>query len=242
MSIKIKSFAKPFWFTITLIVLLTFGQVVADLLLPNFMADIIDQGIAKGDTDFIFRTGGIMLLISLAGIACAMIAGYLASQTALGMARNLRRALFDHITHFSLGEFDKIGTSSLITRTTNDVQQIQSTTFTMLRMMLRAPVMCIGGVVMALQKDAQLSLLLLAILPVIAGLVYLVTMKAVPLFRSIQKKLDQLNLILRENLMGIRIIRAFSRLGFEKKKFAEANEDLTKTSVRVNRIMAILNP
>ena len=239
---QIKSFAKPFWPAITFIILLTFGQVGADLLLPNFMASIIDNGIAQGDTDHILNTGGIMLLVSLVGIACAVTANYLASRTALGIARNLRKSLFHHITQFSLSEFDQIGTSSLITRTTNDVQQIQSTTFSMLRMMLRAPVMCIGGVIMALQKDRDLSLLLLAILPFSAGLIYYITVKAVPLFRVIQKKLDQLNLILRENLVGIRIIRAFSRLGFEKKKFAAANEDLTQTTIRANRIMAVLNP
>jgi len=221
---------------------LTFGQVIADLLLPNFMANIVDKGIAHGDTRLIIRTGGIMLGVSFIGIICAMSGSFLASRIALSISRDLRKSLFSHITKFSLGEFDQIGTSSLITRTTNDVQQIQTTTFTMLRMMLRAPVMCIGGVIMAIQKDSELSLLLLAILPVVSGIIYLVTTKAVPLFREMQKKLDSLNLILRENLIGIRIIRAFSRLGFERNKFAKANDDLTQTFVRVNRIMAVLNP
>lgn len=239
---NIRDFIKPFGVTIFFIILLTFGQVIADLLLPNFMADIVDNGIAKGDTSTILQSGGQMLIVSLVGISCAVLAGYLAARTALGISRNLRKAIFHHITQFSLAEFDQIGTSSLITRTTNDVQQIQSTTFMMLRMMMRAPLMCVGGVIMALQKDGELSLLLLGILPFIAGLIYLVIVKALPLFRSIQKKLDNLNLIIRENLVGIRIIRAFSRLGFEKKKFAEVNDDLTETSIRVNRVMAILNP
>jgi len=239
---KIRSFVKPFWFTITCIIIFTFGQVIADLLLPNYMADIVDKGIAQNDTALILRMGGIMLGVSLGGMICSAIAGFLAARTSLGIARNLRKAIFEHITQFSLSEFDRIGTASLITRTTNDVQQIQTTTFTMLRMMLRAPTICIGGIVMAIQKNVELSLLLLAMLPFIAGLIYLVTAKAVPLFRVIQQKLDALNLILRENLTGIRIIRAFSRLGFERKKFSAANDDLTLTSVRANRIMAFLNP
>lgn len=241
-TMKIRSFAKPFWPYILLLIVFTFIQVMADLLLPNLMAEIVDEGVAKGKTEIILRIGGTMLLIALGGILFGAGASFLASRTSLSIGRNLRRALFAHITSFSLGEFDQMSTSSLITRTTNDVQQIQSFTFTMLRMMLRAPLMCIGGIIMAVQKDGNLSLLLLGILPIIAGLIFLVTRLAVPLFRQIQQKLDRLNLILRENLVGIRIIRAFSRLGFEKKKFAQANTDLTTTSIRVNRIMAVLNP
>jgi ATP-binding cassette subfamily B protein len=190
----------------------------------------------------ILRTGGIMLVIAFIGIACAMAAGFFASRTALSVGRDLRKSIFNHVTRFSLAEFDKVGTSSLITRTTNDIQQIQQTTFMVLRMMMRAPIMCIGGIIMAVQKDGNLSLLLLAILPFIGGVIYLIMVKAVPLFRVVQKKIDRLNLVLRENLVGIRIIRAFSRLGFERKRFEAANEDLTHTSISANRIMAFLNP
>ncbi len=238
----ITKYLKPYLLCIIFIVLLTFGQVIADLLLPNFMAHIVDDGIAKSNTDLIFHKGGIMLLIALAGVCCAVVAGYLASRSALGMGRNLRTALFSHISKYSLAEFDKLGTSSLITRTTNDVQQIQTTTFMILRMMLRAPIMCIGGIIMAVGKDKDLSLLLLGILPFIALIIFIVMKKAVPLFRTIQKKVDHLNLVLRENLVGIRIVRAFSRVGYEKRRFAAANADLTDTSIRVNRLMAILNP
>lgn len=238
----IRNYIKPFQFTILIIVFLTFGQVIADLLLPNYMADIVDHGIATGNTSLILNRGGIMLLVALGGISCAVGAGYLASRVALGMSRDLRKALFNHISRYSLDEFDKMGTSSLITRTTNDVQQIQQTTFMVLRMMMRAPVMCIGAAFMAIRKDGELSLLLLAILPIVGGLIYFVMLKAVPLFRVVQKKIDRLNLVLRENLVGIRIIRAFSRLGFEKKRFRAANKDLTNTSIKANRLMAILNP
>lgn len=239
---QIKSFIRPYWITIIFIIALTFGQVIADLVLPNYMADIVDHGIAKGNTSFIFNSGLTMLFIALAGIACAVGAGYFASRVALGVSRDLRRATFKHVSGFSLAEFDRIGTSSLITRTTNDIQQIQQTTFMVLRMMMRAPLMCIGGIIMAVRKDGELSLLLLAFLPVIVGLIFLIMKRAIPLFRAVQKKIDQLNLVLRETLVGIRVIRAFSRIGFEKKKFAAANEDLTDTSIRANRMMAILNP
>lgn len=238
----IRDYIKPFRFTILIIAILTFGQVIADLLLPNYMADIVDQGIALGDTSVILNRGGIMLLVALVGICCSVSAGYFASRTALRVARNLRKALFNHVTRFSLDEFDQLGTSSLITRTTNDVQQIQQTTFMVLRMMMRAPIMCMGAALMAIRKDGELSLLLLAILPFVGGIIWLLLAKAVPLFRIVQKKIDQLNLVLRENLVGIRIIRAFSRLGFEKKRFRAANEDLVNTSIKANRLMAILNP
>ena len=239
---QIKNFIKPFRSTILFIIVLTFGQVIADLTLPNYMADIVDHGIAKGNTPFILHSGLIMLIIAVGGIICAISAGYLASRVALGVSRDLRQALFQYVSGFSLAGFNKIGTSSLITRTTNDVQQIQQTTFMVLRMMMRAPLMCIGGVIMAIRKDGDLSLLLLAFLPVIVGLTLLIMKKAIPLFRAVQQKIDRLNLVLRETLIGIRVIRAFSRIGFEKKKFAAANDDLTDTSIYANRLMAILNP
>lgn len=239
---QIKSFIKPYWITIVFIAALTFGQVIADLVLPNYMAEIVDHGIAKGNTSFIFNSGGTMLVIAFAGIVCAVSAGYFASRVALRVSRDLRKAIFRHVSDFSLAEFDRIGTSSLITRTTNDIQQIQQTTFMVLRMMMRAPLMCIGGIIMAIRKDGELSLLLLAFLPVIVGLILVIMRKAIPLFRAVQQKIDRLNLVLRETLIGIRVIRAFSRIGFEKKKFEAANEDLTDTSIRANRMMAVLNP
>lgn len=239
---QIIKYLKSFSLPISLIVLLTFGQAIADLSLPNFMARIVDEGIAKQNSAFILHSGGIMLLVSLAGITCAVTAGYLASRVALGLGKNLRNKLFGHVTGYSLAEFDRFGTSSLITRTTNDVQQIQNTTFMMLRMMLRAPLMCIGGIIMAVGKDGSLALILLAILPVIITVILVVSRKAIPIFRLMQKRLDQLNLVLRESLVGIRIIRAFSRVGYERRRFGRANNDLTQVSIRVNRLMAIMNP
>ncbi|MDR0427431.1 MAG: ABC transporter ATP-binding protein/permease [Dysgonamonadaceae bacterium] len=239
---QIREFFKPFFGTVFIIVILTFGQVIADLLLPDYMAKIVDDGIAKGNFPFIVRSGLIMLGIAFVGIICAISAGYFASRIALKVSCNMRESLFRHSLNFSLSEFEQIGTSSLITRTTQDVQQIQQTTFIVLRMMMRAPLMCVGGIIMAARKDDDLSMMYLISLPLMFGLVYFIMLKAIPLFRSVQRKIDQLNLVLRETLVGIRIIRAFSRIGFEKKKFASANDDLTETSIQANRMMAILNP
>jgi len=238
----IRTFFKPFIALIIITVTLTFVQVIADLSLPNYMAHIVNEGITKHDIPLILRMGGIMLLIALGGIACAISAGFLASRIALGIGKNIRNALFTKVINFSLPDFNQTGTSSLITRTTNDVMQIQNITFMLLRMLLRSPLMCIGAIIMAINKDKGLSILLLSILPVLILVILLVNKKALPLFRSIQKKIDRINLVLRENLVGIRIIRAFSRVGFEKRRFAEANSDLAMTATRVGRLMAVLDP
>jgi len=238
----IRKFFKPFIALIIITVTLTFVQVIADLSLPNYMARIINEGITKQDIPFILRMGGIMLIIAFGGISCAISAGFLASRIALGIGKNIRNALFSKVVYFSLSEFDRVGTASLITRTTNDVMQIQNTTFMMLRMLLRSPLMCVGAVFMAINKDKGLSIILLSILPVIILVILFVSKKAMPLFRSIQKKVDTINLVLRENLVGIRVIRAFSRVGYEKRRFAEANRDLAWTATRVGRLMAVLEP
>ena len=238
----IRDYFKPFITLIIISVTFTFVQVITDLSLPNYMAHIVNEGITKHDIPFILRMGGIMLIIALGGIVCAISAGFLSSRIALGIGKNLRNALFSKVIYFSLPEYDRIGTSSLITRTTNDVMQIQNATFMMLRMLLRSPLMCIGAVFMAINKDKGLSIILLSILPVVILVILLVSKKAMPLFRSIQEKIDRINLVLRENLVGIRIVRAFSRVGYEKRRFAEANSDLAMTATRVGRLMAILDP
>ena len=238
----VRSFFKPFTVLIIITVALTFVQVIADLSLPNYMAHIVNDGITKHDIPFILRMGGIMLIIALGGISCAISAGFLASRIALGIGKNIRIALFSRTIYFSLSDFDRVGVSSLITRTTNDVTQIQNTTFMMLRMLLRSPLMCIGAVIMAVSKDKALSIILLLILPAMIVFIFLISKKAMPFFRSIQKKIDAINLVLRENLVGIRIIRAFSRVSYEKRRFAKAAGDLAMTATRVGRLMAVLDP
>ena len=240
--IKLFRYLKPYTVSIIAVVALTFVQTLSNLYLPTLMSDIVDTGIVKGDTRYIIQIGGLMLLIVAGGGVCAIIAGYLAAQTAMGFGRILRGMLFAHVERFSLHEFDQIGTASLITRTTNDVTQIQMVTFMMLRLFLVAPLMCIGGIVMAVSKEPGLSWILVVALPVLILAIWLVAGRSVPLFKVIQVKLDKLNRVLREGLTGIRVIRAFNRIEHEKERFLEANEDLTRTTIRVNKIMAGLMP
>ncbi|MCL1973983.1 MAG: ABC transporter ATP-binding protein/permease [Bacteroidetes bacterium] len=235
-------YLKPFRFFILLTLTLLFVQVVTDLLLPAFMARIVNQGIALHDTSVIFRYGLRMLGVALGGIACSVIGGFFASRTATGFGRELRSGLFTHISHFALEEFNRLGTSSLITRTTNDVQQVQFTVFMAQRVMMRSPLIFVGAIVMAVHTDRHLSLMLLAFLPIVVFLVFFISKRSLPLFRSMQKKIDALNLVLREHLSGIRIIRAFSRVGYEKRRFAAANRQLMEHALRANRLLALLGP
>jgi len=235
-------YLRRYIFFILLTIVLLLWQVVTDLLLPVYMAHIINKGIAQNEPSVIFSYGIRMLLVALCGIMCAVIGGFFASKTAVGFGKNLRTDLFQHISYYSLAEFDRFGTSSLITRITNDVQQVQFTVFMSLRIMMRSPVMFAGAIVMAIHTDKHLSLILLAFLPLVILLIFIVSKKALPIFRTIQQKIDSLNLVLRENLIGMRVIRAFSRVGYEKRRFAAANKALTETSLHVNRLMAILGP
>jgi ATP-binding cassette subfamily B protein len=218
-----------------------FLQAFSEIYLPTLMADIVDTGVINGDVAYIIRIGGWMLLIAVIGMISAIFGSYWAAKVATGFGRDLRTKVFTKVESFSLEEFDEKGTASLITRTTNDITQIQQLVV-MLRLFLRAPMLCIGSIIMAVSKDAKLSLLLVVILLILTLLIVLLSKKSMPLFKSMQIKLDQLNLVLRENLTGIRVIRAFNRDNYEKKRFHEANLDLTETAIKVNKLMAILMP
>lgn len=221
---------------------LVFLQTLSDLYLPTLMSDIVDKGIMKGDTNYIMRVGGFMLLIAAGGTICAVIASYLSSRTAMGFGKILRSTVFNQVESFSLHEFDKLGTSTLITRTTNDITQVQMVTMMIMRMMVSAPMMAIGGIIMALSKDRSLTWILVVALPVLTGVIFIIARKGMPLFRQMQVKIDRINLVLRENLTGIRVIRAFNRNEYEKERFENANADLTNNYIKVNRIMAFLMP
>ncbi len=175
-------------------------------------------------------------------MACSIVAAWLSARIGMGFGRDLRRKVFAHVEGFSLHEFDRIGTPSLITRTTNDITQVQMFTMMMMRMMVMAPIMAVGGVIMAVQKDAKLTWVLVVVIPVIAAIISLTATRALPLFRAIQAKIDRINLVLREGLTGVRVIRAFNRIDHEKARFDEANLDLTATSIRVNKLMALMMP
>lgn len=227
---------------IVAVTLLIFGQSMADLFLPTLMADIIDNGVVKGNIPYIWQIGGWMLLISALGAVASITASYYSSKAAMGLGRDLRGRVFKHVEKFSLQEFDQVGTASLITRTTNDITQIQQVVMMMLRMVISAPIMLVGGLIMAISQDAKLSLVIVGAMPFLAGSIILIFKKAMPLFQEVQKRLDRLNLVLRENLTGIRVIRAFNRETEEKARLQGANRDLTDVSIRVNKIMAFMMP
>jgi ATP-binding cassette, subfamily B, multidrug efflux pump len=235
-------YLKPFRGAVALVLALVFLQSLANLYLPTLMADIVDKGIVTGDTDYIVRVGGLMLLITLGGTICAVIASFFAARSAVGFGRLVRGKLFAHVESFSLHEFDTVGTASLITRTTNDTNQVQQVLVLMLNVLVSAPLLAIGGVILAIAQDATLAWVLVVAIPILVLAIYLIMSRAIPLFRIIQVKLDRLNLILDEGLTGVRVIRAFDRTDHERRRFDTANSDLTETAITVNRIVATLFP
>ncbi len=237
-----RQYAKPYLFTVIVVSGLVFLEVMATLRLPDLMSRIVDEGIARGNLGLIWRVGALMLAVALGGVVCSIAGNYLASRASGKFGRDVRLAVFRRVGEFSPREFDQFGAASLITRTTNDVQQIQHMFRMSMRMAMRAPLMAVGGVLMVVRKDAQLAMILLGLIPVMAALVALVMSKGVPLFKSLQEKLDRLNQVVREQLMGVRVIRAFNRGEDERARFAKANRDLTATALRVSRIMITLMP
>lgn len=217
-------------------------EAIFELIVPLVMASIIDVGIKGRDVGYVLKMGGLMIALGAVGLICALICQYFASIASQGFGTTLRNRLFMHINRFSHAEVDRFGTPSLITRLTNDVNQLQYAVAMLIRLVVRAPFLAIGAVVMAVSIDWKLSVILLIAMPVIVLVLYLVMSRTVPLYRTIQKKLDRISLISRENLSGVRVIRAFSKQQSEKKRFADASEDLADTSVRVGKISALLNP
>lgn len=256
--LKLFRFLKQYSLQIVAIVLLIFTQVLANLYLPTLMADIVDKGIVQKDAlqtisffgfsgsyqgvDYILRTGGIMLLISAGGAICSVISTFLSSRTAVGFGRIIRNKLFTKVEGFSLHEFDKVGTATLITRTTNDVTQIQAVTVMIFSIMLFAPLTALGGIFMALKEDTSLTWIFAVVIPLLGVIIGLTLKHAMPLFKLMQAKIDKLNLVLREGLTGIRVIRAFNRVDTEKVRFDDASIDLMENAIKVNKIMAFLMP
>ncbi|AIQ65980.1 multidrug ABC transporter ATP-binding protein [Paenibacillus stellifer] len=240
--IKLFRQLKPYWLPITAILLLVFLQSMGDLYLPTLMSDIVDKGIVQGDRSYIWQIGGFMLLVAGGGAICSIVASFLSARVSVGFGQRIRSRVFNHVENFTLTEFDKLGTASLITRTTNDITQVQTVLTMMLRMMVGAPMMMIGGLIMAVSEDAKLSLIFVVVVPVLVLAIASVGMRGLPLFKAIQVKLDKLNLVLREHLVGIRVIRSFNRTEHENRRFTAANRDLTDTAIKVNKIMALLMP
>lgn len=240
--LKLFKHLKPYAGFVAAVLLLLFLQTMAELYLPTLMSDIVDKGIYNGDTNYIMKIGGYMLLVAAGSGICTILASFLSSKTASALGRDIRRMIFRKGESFSLNEFDKVGTSSMITRTTNDITQVQQVTVMMMRFMISAPIMAIGGFIMAMSKDKKLTLVFAISVPVLVLVIFFVAKKAIPLFKVMQTKLDKINQVLRENLTGIRVIRAFNRIEDEKKRFNEASMDLTDTAIKVNKMMAFVMP
>lgn len=218
-------------------------EAIFELIVPLIMADVIDIGVNGGaGKPYIYRMGGIMILMGALGLCCALVCQYLASRASQGVGTVIRSDLFRHIGELSHAELDRFGTPSLITRVTNDVNQVQSAVAMLIRLVVRAPFLVIGAAVMAMTIDLKLSLVFLAVMPLVAAALYFIMFRSIPFYKVIQKKLDKISLITRESLTGARVIRAFSREKAEEERFAAANDDFAVTSMRVGRLSALLNP
>jgi ATP-binding cassette subfamily B multidrug efflux pump len=233
---------RPYRRPLAIVVALQLVQTLATLYLPTLNADIIDKGVVTGDTGYIMRTGGLMLAIALVQIVCAVVAVYFGARTAMAVGRDVRSAIFNRVQDFSAREVGRFGTPSLITRTTNDVQQVQMLALMTFTMMVSAPIMGIGGIVLALNQDVQLSSLLLVSVPVLGGLITLIITRMRSLFRLMQDRIDTINRILREQIGGVRVIRAFVRDRPEQERFAASNDELLAVSLGTGRLMALMFP
>ena len=240
--LKFARFLKQFKREVLIGPVFKLTEAVFELIVPLVMAQIIDVGIANGDRGYVLRMGGVMVLLGLVGLGCALICQYCAARASQGFGTVLRSEMFRHINTLSHGEIDQIGTPSLITRITNDVNQLQLAVAMLIRLVVRAPFLVIGATVMALLLDWKLACIFFVAGPLMALVLYLVMSRSIPFYRIIQKKLDRISLITRENLSGVRVIRAFSRQEKEKERFAQASEDQMSTSIAVGRISALLNP
>ena len=234
----LSEYLKPYWKYVLLVVLLLTFQAVMNLYLPNLNADIINNGVVKGDVDYIWKTGGLMLAATFLVIIVSVISTYFASKTAMSFGRDLRNAVFEKVLSFSQAELEKFGVPTLITRNTNDVYQMQMMVQIGLTMIVTAPIMAAGSIIMALRQDVVLSYSILIIVPLMGAVVGIMIWIATPLFRSVQKKIDRVNQVLREKLMGVRVIRAFVKDDYEARRFDQANKDLMQTTLKVNRLMA----
>ncbi|MEV4785021.1 ABC transporter ATP-binding protein [Streptomyces tuirus] len=238
----LRTYLRPYKRPITLLVLLQFLQTCATLYLPTLNADIIDQGVVNGDTGYILGYGGLMIGISLVQVVCNIGAVYYGARTASALGRDLRASVFDRVQSFSAREVGHFGAPSLITRTTNDVQQVQMLALMTFTLLVSAPIMCVGGIVLALGLDVPLSGVLVAVVPVLGICVTLIVRRLRPLFRSMQERLDSVNRVLREQITGNRVIRAFVRDEYEQQRFRKANTDLTDFALGTGNLLALMFP
>lgn len=240
--LKFAVFLKPYKKESILGPLFKLIEAILELLLPTMVALMINHGVGKGDTHYVWQMGILMLLMTVLGFSSSLVCQFYAARASQGFGTTLRNTIYKHILSFSYADLDKFGTPSLINRITNDVNQLQTAVAMLIRLVIRAPFICIGAIMMSMILDARLALVLLAATPILAVILYLVITKASPLYRLYQKKLDHIALVLSENLTGVRVIRAFAKRGTERVKFNTASDDLTQTAIRVGRISALLSP
>jgi ATP-binding cassette subfamily B multidrug efflux pump len=238
----LRTYLDPYRGPITLVVALQLVQTLATLYLPTLNADIIDHGVVTGDTGYIMRVGGFMLGVSLLQIVCSAAAVYFGARTAMALGRDVRAGLFAKVQHLSAREVGELGAPSLITRTTNDIQQVQMLVLMTFTLMVSAPIMCIGGIILALKQDVPLSGLLLVVVPVLIGLISLIVVRMRPLFRLMQVRIDLVNRVIREQITGIRVIRAFVRDEHERVRFERTNGELRDVSLATGRLMSLMFP
>jgi ATP-binding cassette subfamily B protein len=235
-------FLRPYRRSLLLVLVLQLTQAIAGLFLPSLNADIIDRGVARGDTGYVMSTGGVMLMVTLLQVGCSVAAVYFGARTAMSFGRDVRSAIFHQVGTFSAREVNSFGAPSLITRNTNDVQQLQMLVLMTCTLLVAAPIMCVGGVIMAVRQDAKLSLLLVVAMPVLIGAIGLIISRMIGGFRLMQKRIDAINRILREQISGIRVVRAFVREPYETARFAQANTELTETALRLGRLQSLMFP
>lgn len=233
---------KPYWTLVIGVLVLVFISTMTDLELPDLMSDIVDTGIVQGDVSYILGRGGVMLLVALLGTVCTILTSYLSSKIGMGFSRDLRKKVFEKVESFSLTEINEMGTASLITRTTNDINQVQMVVIMMMRMMLSAPLMIVGALIMALRKDVELSKVILVVIPIIIVTIAIIAKFTLPMFQKMQNKIDKLNLVVRENLTGIRVIRVFNKVEAEQERFNQASLEVSRIATMANRLMGALMP
>lgn len=240
--IKLFRFLKPYISSVIFVIFFTVIQIIMNLLLPNFTSEIINNGILQQDIHYIIITGMLMLGVATVSMLATIGVGYFSAKMGSGYGHDLREAVFTKVEHLALQDISDLSTASLITRTTNDVQQMQMVTNMVFRMAISAPITAIGGIVMALQKQSNLSWILLVSVPLLLISVFVAGSFAVPLFKKVQKKIDRLNLVFREKLTGVRVIRAYNKDEYESEKIATANQDLMQATLKVNDLMSLMMP
>ncbi|AIQ74997.1 ABC transporter ATP-binding protein [Paenibacillus odorifer] len=239
---KIAVYLKPYKKEAIIGPIFKLMEAILELILPTIVALIINNGVGNHDSAYVYRMGGLMVLMSLLGFGCSMVCQYYAARASQGFGTTLRNKMFRHITSLSYAELDTLGTPTLINRITNDVNQLQIAVAMLIRLVIRAPFICIGAILMSMILDFRLSLILIAATPVFGIILYFIITRSAPLYRKYQQKLDALALVLSENLSGIRVIRAFAKRRTEKDRFDASSDDLTTTAIRVSRISALLGP